>query len=136
MIEQLLRAYAEAGKFSHLSVYAQWGAHNSPTVFHATFMTPWGQGHGSNTDPIAAMIEAVDKAPKAAQRQTPVVRTKVDDVQATAARDVGLTPTNSEPLAPAPVARQPNKVARPSQTVRKTPQGQDVSIPNLMDLFK
>src|ERR1700681_3648955 len=101
MIE-LLKQMADAGKFSHLSVYAQWGAHNSPTVFHASFITPYGQGHADNTDPVAAIVEAVEKAPKQAQRHSPVV-----DVRHNATPD-NRSHETGEPLAPAPVMGSPS----------------------------
>jgi hypothetical protein len=132
--EQLdeLRQMAEQGKFVHLSVYAQWGAHNSPTVFHASFITPWGQGHADNIDPIAAITEAVHNAPKERQRHTPVhVKSSAQTLH------IGLDSGHavSHAQAPAPVVSKPIKPAR-QQNDRKTPQGQDVVVPNLMELFK
>jgi hypothetical protein len=137
--EQLLRDYAEAGKFVHLSVYARWGAHNSPTVFHASFITPWGQGHSDNVDPVAAITEAVNNAPKERQRHTPVVHHKSSHQEGHIAPGARINPGEDVPLAPAPVRGQPVAPAKAKDNNRKTPQGQDrgsVAVPNLMELFK
>ena len=136
MIEQLLRTYAEAGKFSHLSVYAQWGAHNSPTVFHASFITPYGQGHGDSTDPVAAITEAIEKAPKQAQRHTPVVHQK--EISSVRNPVVSATTDDSGPLAYASVMGQPSNTPKGLANTRIKPiRGQtDIVVPNLMELWK
>jgi hypothetical protein len=127
-LEAKLRDMADKGLLSHLSVYAQWGAHKSPTVFHASVITIHGQGHYESTDIVEAVLVAIEEAPKQARRHTPVVPNKDRP-----GRDVC---TLSVPLAPAPVVSQPVKPVR-QQNDRKTPRGQtDTPVPNLMELFK
>lgn len=108
-LEAKLREMTEKGLLSHLSVYAQWGAHNFPTIFRASCITLHGQGHHESVDVVEAIREALEKAP-----YEPIKRVQQ----------------------PAPVVREP---ARPAKALREetrtTSQGQ-TSVPNLMDLFK
>jgi hypothetical protein len=130
-LEAKLRDMADKGLLSHLSVYAQWGAHKSPTVFHASVITIHGQGHHDSTDIVEAINTAMENAPKQARRHTPVVQ-----IPSAVPREKPGSDRSQDgvPLAPAPVASKPVKPDR-HQNDRKTPQGQDVVVPNLMSLF-
>src|SRR5579864_139078 len=132
-LETKLRDMSDAGLLSHLSVYAQWGAHKSPTVFRASVITIHGQGHHDLTDIIEAILTAVEDAPNQAKRHTPVVQ-----IPSAVPREKPGSDRSQDgvPLAPAPVVRQPVKPDR-HQNDRKTPRGQtNIPVPNLMDLFK
>lgn len=63
-IDYKLRELTNAGLFSHLSVYSHWGNSKTPTMYKACLATIWGQSHAESTDPVDAVISAINKAPK------------------------------------------------------------------------
>jgi hypothetical protein len=68
-LEDILRALADAGNFSHLSITA---SANGPW-FHASFAPAltWGQGHATANDPVRAVLLAIENAPKGRKVHSP-----------------------------------------------------------------
>ena len=108
-LDDMLRAVAAAGNFSHLSIVS------SPiNGFVASFApaTNWGYGHGTADDPVTAAVRAIENAPKAAKAP------KNKQVHPPAPK----VPTRDMPVAP----RQPGEFPE-AQANEPTP--------NLMGLF-
>ena|SRR5579863_10518103 len=104
MVEETIQQLADAGLFSHLSIYAKWGTHNTPTIYHATMVTIWGQGHGEDENPLQAIEIAVSNAPKtkptkvqpSAEKQVPIGN-KVTE-RAALVTKIPVTPQTVEPV--------------------------------------
>jgi hypothetical protein len=127
-----LRELADKGLLSHLSVYAQWGAHNSPTVFHASVITIHGQGHHDSTDIVEAVLTAMEKAPKQAKRHTSA-RVNPDPAPAVEARS-STHLVEAPAQTPAPVVSKPVK-PQAQQTTGKLQRVAGPVVPNLKDLW-
>src|ERR1700688_3234648 len=59
-LAEKLRALADAGNFSHLSIIS------NGKGYHASFSpaSTWGRGMGDGADPVEAVLMAIERAPK------------------------------------------------------------------------
>ena len=59
-LDGIIRALADKGELTHLSVISSGGG------WHASFSpaATWGNGHGFDQDPVAAIHKAIEAAPK------------------------------------------------------------------------
>lgn len=92
-LETKLRALADAGNFSHLSILSSNGG------FCASFSpaSSWGRGHSEvHADPVVAALEAIERAPKERKVSRGVkVHSPVPDSAAEATQAMPATPKPS-----------------------------------------
>jgi hypothetical protein len=71
-LETKLRALADNGNFSHLSIIS------NGKSYHASFSpaSTWGRGMADSADPVHAAIMAIETAPKGPKVHPPAAHTK------------------------------------------------------------